>query len=98
MDDVLQVLLNSPAYSRIMEAKGPKMIHGDFAPQARLTQHAKDVRLILEEARRYGVSLPLTPVHLALLERAESAGLGELDNSAIIRVIQRPDLRSAPGD
>jgi 3-hydroxyisobutyrate dehydrogenase-like beta-hydroxyacid dehydrogenase len=39
MDDVLQVLLNSPAYSRIMAAKGPKMTQGDFTPQARLAQH-----------------------------------------------------------
>jgi 3-hydroxyisobutyrate dehydrogenase-like beta-hydroxyacid dehydrogenase len=95
MDDALQVLLGSPAYSRIMEAKGPKMIQSDFAPQARLAQHTKDVRLILEEATRFGVSLPLTPVHLALLERAESAGLGELDNSAIIRVVQDAKLSSA---
>jgi 3-hydroxyisobutyrate dehydrogenase-like beta-hydroxyacid dehydrogenase len=89
MDDVLQVLLNSPAYSRIMEAKGPKMIRDDFAPQARLAQHAKDVRLILAEAARGGVRLPLSSVHLELLERAESVGLGELDNSAIIRVFQK---------
>ena len=88
MEDALQVLLHSPAYSRIMEAKGPKMIQGDFAPQARLAQHTKDVRLILAEAERGSISLPLSHLHLKLLERAESAGLGELDNSAIIRVFQ----------
>ena len=27
-EDALQVLLNSPAYSRTMDAKGPKMVHG----------------------------------------------------------------------
>jgi len=88
MEDALQVLLHSPAYSRIMEAKGPKMIQGDFAPQARLAQHTKDVRLILAEAERGSISLPLSKLHLKLLERAESASLGELDNSAIIRVFQ----------
>ena len=97
-EDALQVLLGSPAYSRIMEAKGPKMIHGDFTPQARLAQHTKDVRLILEEAARGGASLPLSAVHLALLERAESAGLGDLDNSAIIRVIQATGFGSAAGE
>lgn len=40
-DDALNVLLNSPAYSRIMEAKGPKMVRGDFEPQARLAQHIR---------------------------------------------------------
>jgi 3-hydroxyisobutyrate dehydrogenase-like beta-hydroxyacid dehydrogenase len=77
-----------------MDAKGPKMVQGDFEPQARLSQHIKDVRLMLEEADRGGVSLPFSEVHLDLLERAEAAGLGELDNSAIIRVIQDPKLRA----
>jgi hypothetical protein len=26
-----------------MDAKDPKMVRGEFAPQARLTQHIKDV-------------------------------------------------------
>jgi 3-hydroxyisobutyrate dehydrogenase-like beta-hydroxyacid dehydrogenase len=86
--DVLEVLLNSPAYSRIMEAKGPKMVHGDSTPQARLAQHIKDVRLMLEEAARGNASLPLSTVHLELLQPAEAAGLGDLDNSAIIRAIE----------
>jgi 3-hydroxyisobutyrate dehydrogenase-like beta-hydroxyacid dehydrogenase len=94
-DDALQVLLNSPAYSRTMDAKGPKMVSGDFSPQARLSQHIKDVRLMLEEATRGGVSLPMTEIHLQLLNQAEAAGLGELDNSAIIRVIEDQNLRSA---
>jgi 3-hydroxyisobutyrate dehydrogenase-like beta-hydroxyacid dehydrogenase len=93
MEDALQVLLNSPAYSRTMDAKGPKMVNGEFTPQARLAQHIKDVRLILEEAARGGASLPISSVHLELLEQAEAAGLGDLDNSAIIRVIQDPQLR-----
>jgi 3-hydroxyisobutyrate dehydrogenase-like beta-hydroxyacid dehydrogenase len=88
MDDSLEVLLNSPAYSRTMDAKGPKMVQGEFKPQARLSQHIKDVRLILEEAARGGAELPLSTVHLDLLNRAEAAGLGEKDNSAIIRAIQ----------
>jgi 3-hydroxyisobutyrate dehydrogenase-like beta-hydroxyacid dehydrogenase len=94
MDDALQVLLNSPAYSRTMDAKGPKMVQREFTPQARLSQHIKDVRLILEEASRSGVSLPISAVHLEMLRQAEAAGLGELDNSAIIRVIQDPKLRA----
>jgi 3-hydroxyisobutyrate dehydrogenase-like beta-hydroxyacid dehydrogenase len=57
-----------------------------------LSQHIKDVRLILEEALRGGAALPLSSVHLELLERAEAAGLGELDNSAIIHVIR--DMRT----
>jgi 3-hydroxyisobutyrate dehydrogenase-like beta-hydroxyacid dehydrogenase len=87
-DKALQVLLNSPAYSRTMDAKGPKMVAGDFSPQAKLSQHLKDVRLILDEASRSGQCLPLSSLHRELLEQAEAAGFGELDNSAIIRAIE----------
>jgi 3-hydroxyisobutyrate dehydrogenase-like beta-hydroxyacid dehydrogenase len=92
-EDALNVLSHSPAYSRIMDAKGPKMVHGDFTPQARLSQHIKDVRLMLAEAARNGKSLPLSTKHLELLELAEAAGLGDLDNSAIIRVIKDQSTR-----
>jgi 3-hydroxyisobutyrate dehydrogenase-like beta-hydroxyacid dehydrogenase len=81
----LAVLREGAAYSRAMDAKGPKMIAGDFAPQARLSQHLKDVRLILAEARRAGAATPLSDVHCVLLEAAEAAGYGEADNSAIFR-------------
>ena len=81
----LTVLQSGAAYSRAMDAKGTKMVAGDFAPQARLSQHLKDVRLILAEARRAGATTPLSEVHRSLLEAAESAGYGDADNSAVIR-------------
>lgn len=85
---VLTVLRESMAYSRIMDTKGEKMIMGDFEPQARLSQHHKDVRLILQAATRAGTELPLTQAHARLLEVAESAGYGAKDNSAIIRAFE----------
>jgi len=88
--DALEVLLNSPAYSRMMDSKGTKMVSGDFTPQAKLSQHIKDVRLMLTEADRGGIKLPITTTHLKLLEKAEAAGWGELDNSAIIQAIENP--------
>src|SRR5262245_50034180 len=87
--DALEVLLNCPAYSRTMDAKGPKMVAGDFTPAAKLSQHLKDVRIILVEGERAGQPLPLSALHRQLLEAAEAAGWGELDNSGIIRAIER---------
>jgi 3-hydroxyisobutyrate dehydrogenase-like beta-hydroxyacid dehydrogenase len=83
--DALVALMESMAYSRIMETKGEKMVAGDFRTQARLLQHLKDIRIILDEGARAGLVLPLTDVHRQLLEAAEAAGYGEADNSAIIR-------------
>lgn len=81
----LEVLRGSMAYSRVMDVKGQKMLNEDFTVQARLSQHLKDVRLILDS----GVSLPLSETHRQLLEQAEAMGLGEEDNSAIIKAIQQ---------
>jgi len=85
----LQVLIDSAAASRVMDAKGPKMIQQDFSVQARLSQHLKDVRVILQTARVGGLRLPLSETHQRLLELAESLGWGEWDNSAIVQVYDR---------
>jgi 3-hydroxyisobutyrate dehydrogenase-like beta-hydroxyacid dehydrogenase len=65
------------------------MVRGDFAPQSRIRQHLKDVRLMLDTAAADGQQLPLSSVHAALLQAAVDAGDGELDNAALIRQIRR---------
>lgn len=84
----LEVLQASAAYSKAMDAKGLKMIRGDFTPQARLSQHLKDVCLMLAAAERADKQLPLSETHHKLLELAESLGLGDADNSAIVRAVE----------
>ena len=81
----LEILQDTPAASAIMSTKGPKMVSGDFEPQATLSQHLKDVRLIVDLARKHGVLAPLSDEHRQLLERAESLGWGAQDNSAVIQ-------------
>jgi 3-hydroxyisobutyrate dehydrogenase-like beta-hydroxyacid dehydrogenase len=81
----LEVMRGSMAYSRIMDTKGQKMISGDFTPQAKLSQHLKDVRLMLQAAATRGQNLPLSQAHRSLLEKAEAMGYGQQDNSALLR-------------
>jgi 3-hydroxyisobutyrate dehydrogenase-like beta-hydroxyacid dehydrogenase len=69
-----------------MDAKGEKMIACDYSPQARLRQHHKDVKLILDSVSDSKMKLYLSALHEELLESAEDQGLGELDNSAIIEI------------
>jgi len=85
LKNALEVLRTSMAYSRIMDTKGEKMIRADFSTQAKLSQHLKDVRLMIEASK---IELPLSLRHRELLEKAVAMGLGELDNSSIIRAIQ----------
>lgn len=92
----LAVMRGSAAYSRMMDTKGERMIHGDFSPDARLSQHLKDVRLIVEIGRQAGLPMPLSAAHRTVLEQAEAAGYGELDNSAIINVLTAAGRKSVP--
>ena len=85
----LELLKVTPAYSAAMDVKGKKMLDGDFQPQARLRQHHKDVSIILKYAEKAEQELPLSKVHLDILEKAIEAGDGDLDNSAVIREIER---------
>jgi 3-hydroxyisobutyrate dehydrogenase-like beta-hydroxyacid dehydrogenase len=82
---VLDILRSGAGYSRVMDTKGRKMIEADFAPEAKLAQHLKDVRLILEAGRRVGAALPLSGLHEQLLAGLVGRGLGEWDNSCVIR-------------
>lgn len=85
----LELLRAGPAYSAAVDVKGEKMLHADFAPEARLKQHQKDISLILKYARQAGQELPLTGVHADILEKSIEAGEGELDNAAVINEIRR---------
>ena len=85
----LELLKVTPAYSAAMDVKGKKMLNRDFTPQARLSQHYKDVSIILKYSEKLGQELPLSKVHLDVLKKAIEAGDGDLDNSAVIREIER---------
>ena len=90
----LALVRATPANSAAAEAKGEKMLRGDYSAQSRVRQHRKDVALMLDIARRHGQRLPLTTAHAALLDAAVAAGDGERDNAAILETFRR--LRHSP--
>jgi 3-hydroxyisobutyrate dehydrogenase-like beta-hydroxyacid dehydrogenase len=85
----LKVARSSAAYSQVMDVKGAKMIHGEFAAEGRITQHLKDVHLMLEQAERIKQQLPMLEVHADVLEACVRQGEADLDNSAVIKEIRR---------
>lgn len=89
LESFLSLLKTTPAYSCAMDVKGRKMIEGDFHPQSRITQHDKDLGIILKYAEKEGQELPLAQAHKKILEDAISFGEGELDTSAVIKQIKR---------
>ena len=85
----LELLKVTPAYSAAMDVKGKKMLDADFTTEGRLSQHHKDVSIILKYSEKLDQELPLSSAHLDVLKKAIEAGDGDLDNSAVIREIER---------
>jgi 2-hydroxy-3-oxopropionate reductase len=83
---VLEVLKEGETYSTVMDTKGPKMVAGVYGPVvARLAQHLKDVRLIVEYAEQVGARVPLSEVNARLIQEIVDAGGGDLDNAAVFK-------------
>jgi 3-hydroxyisobutyrate dehydrogenase-like beta-hydroxyacid dehydrogenase len=85
----LKVARSSAAYSQVMDVKGSKMIRGEFAAEGRISQHLKDVHLMLEQAQRLRQPLALLEIHADVLEACVRHGEGDLDNSAVIKELRR---------
>lgn len=82
----LDILRIGPTAGRVLDTKGRKMLQEDFTPpEARLAQHLKDVRLILQAGERRAARLPLSTLHRQLLEQLVEQGYAEADNSAIVK-------------
>jgi len=49
---------------------------------------AKDLNIILETAREYGIPLPSTAVDAQLYNAMLQNGMGDLDNSAVLGILE----------
>jgi 3-hydroxyisobutyrate dehydrogenase-like beta-hydroxyacid dehydrogenase len=85
----LDVARQSAAYSQVMDIKGPKMISGDYSPQGFIHQTLKDFKLILEQAEKRGLAMPLAALNAEVLSACVSRGEGERDNAAVIEEMRR---------
>jgi L-threonate 2-dehydrogenase len=83
----------SAAYSRVMDTKGDKILKRDFTPESRISQTLKDAELILGEAQRRNLSLPITTTQAALLRRAIALQGPDSDSSAVIEAIRPSQTR-----
>ena len=78
----------SAAYSGVMDTKGDKMVKRDFTPQSHMSQTLKDTELILTEARRRNLFVPMTSTQAALLRTAIALEGPDSDSSAIIEAVR----------
>ncbi|MFV8569674.1 NAD(P)-dependent oxidoreductase [Marinobacter sp. SBS5] len=81
---VREALMGGFAGSRILELHGQRMIDRDFAPGAPARIQLKDLRMILDEARAEGLTLPLSQqVHNEYLSLVAN-GHSEVDHSGLL--------------
>ncbi|MEP0233736.1 NAD(P)-dependent oxidoreductase [Roseibium sp.] len=88
-NDFLELARNSAAYSAVMETKGPLMTARDFKPLGRITQSAKDFKLIRTLAGNAEQGLPFAETYSAMVDDCIAEGEGDIDNSAILLAIER---------
>jgi len=95
---VREVLLAGYAASPILEIQGPRMLRHDFAPGGKARYHLKDIAAIAELAREAGLDLPGFRAAARQFERLVDAGGADLDNSAVITVIESSPAARRSGE
>lgn len=86
---ILRVLSAGYAQTRVMDVRGPRILKGDYTPGFRARLHHKDLNIIREAARAYGASLPASALAHELFTAMMANGWGELDHSAVVKVIEK---------
>jgi 3-hydroxyisobutyrate dehydrogenase/putative dehydrogenase len=85
-----RVLRDGAAASFMFEDRGQRMIAGEFRePRSALDIFVKDMGLVSAAAEHAGAPAPLTAAARRLYEQGHEAGLGRLDDSALIEVLRQ---------
>ena len=87
-DAVVQAISRGAAQCWALDTKPPKLFKRDHAPGFKAYMQAKDLKIVIDTARTYNAAMPLTAVAHQLYEAMIGMGNGELDNSAIITVLE----------
>ncbi|HSH40658.1 MAG TPA: NAD(P)-dependent oxidoreductase [Arenicellales bacterium] len=85
---VREALRGGFAWSRIMELHGQRMIDGEFQPGGKSSTQRKDLQQALEQAAAVGARMPVTELVRDLYDELIARGDGELDHSALIRILE----------
>jgi 2-hydroxy-3-oxopropionate reductase len=85
---VVEAIRGGAAQCWTLDVKPPRLFDGNRSPGFKAHMQAKDLGIILETARQYGVPLPSAAVDAQLFSALLQMGMAELDNSAVIAVIE----------
>lgn len=85
---VVEAIKGGAAQCWTLDVKPPRLFAGNRSPGFKAYMQAKDLNIVLETAREYGVPLPATAENAQLFNAMLQMGMGELDNSAVIGVLE----------
>ena len=86
---VVQAIQNGAAQCWTLDVKPERLFEGNRKPGFKAYMQEKDLNIVMETARQYGAPLPAASVHTQLYNAMLQMGMSELDNSAVIGVIEK---------
>lgn len=88
-EKVVQAIRGGAAACWALDIKPPRLFVGNRNPGFKAYMQAKDLGIAMDTAREYGVPLPSTAVNTQMFNAMLEMGMRELDNSAVVGVIEK---------
>lgn len=85
---VISAIKGGAAQCWTLDVKPARIFAGNRAPGFKASMQSKDLNIVLETAREYGIPLPSTAVDAQLYAAMLQNGWGGLDNSAVLNVLE----------
>ncbi len=85
---VVEAIKAGAAQCWALDVKPPRLFAGNRTPGFKAYMQAKDLGIVMDTAREYGIPLPLTAVDAQIFNAMLQMGMENLDNSAVIGVIE----------
>jgi 2-hydroxy-3-oxopropionate reductase len=85
---VVEAIKGGAAQCWTLDVKPPRLAQGIRTPGFKAHMQLKDLNIVLETGRTYGVPLPVSQITQALFQQMIEAGHGEEDNSAVLGVLE----------
>jgi 2-hydroxy-3-oxopropionate reductase len=86
---VIQAIQKGAAQCWTLDNKPQRLFAGNRAPGFKAGLQAKDLNIIMESSHEFGVPLPLTAITAQLYQAMLQNGMQDLDNSAVIGIIEK---------
>ena len=85
---VVEAIRGGAAQCWTLDVKPPRLFAGNRQPGFKASMQAKDLNIVLETARQYGIPLPSAAVDAQLFNSMTQLEMGGLDNSAVLNIIE----------